>query len=397
MKPDRGRVLGIVAASAWLAASAGVTAQPSSPPPIPAVVIRNSSDTPRNVLVHHIQRGTISLSFEGSELRGQIPATTIKTIRFAFDERATEGQNAAREERYDVAAENLHPYVVRLMPYLAIADNNVSEVTDPYVLAVQQLGRLDRLRAYYGMVMEHGDEGRKRSAAAWLAYLDVRDGHLERAQQAFDELPAFETGEEGYLLRHIGLSRIFLERQDVRNAVDHAAKVTAACGIDHILHPEALVLSAQCYEGLAAGELARLGEEREAKLKRALLIERVKVGREMEAKADAEGLPEPTEQQILQGVDEEKVEGQVPLLPALPDLKLSQTAQRLYLFVERVFPDTPWGKQAMDKVLPATREGDEQGLTMAARPSGTDAAEAEDSGDGGGPADTAGPAPTPEP
>ncbi len=339
-----------------LAPSQVLRAQSPATPPIHAEVLMGKSDKVRNVSVHNIRKGTISLAFEGTDRVGRFPASNIKKIRFALGNRVEEGQKAAKEERYADAEKLLQPSVTRLMPFLSIPDNNIASVTDPYVLAIRQLGRVDLLRAYYKLVGEHGDEAQQRTASAWLGYVDVREGHLEHAEKVFEGLGPFNKGEEGYLLRRLGLCHILLARQETREAVDYAAQVTAACGIDHVLHPEALFLSAQCYDALAADEWARLGAAREAKVKRALFVERVRVAREMEAEADAEGLPEPTEKEILQRVDKEQVEAQVPPRPALDELKLSQTAQRLYRFLERVFPNTEWGEQAAEKALPATHE-----------------------------------------
>lgn len=148
-----------------------------------------------------------------------------------------------------------------------------------------------------------------------------------------------------------------------RKAIDHSARVVALGTIEDILYPEALFISAQCYDGLAEEEQARLENIRKEEVEKELTRERVRVALKLEAEADRKGLPPPSEQEILDAIDRQAVEERIPAVPSIKENPFSLTAQRLYLFSEQVFPATHWGKNAGSQVWQETRKKTENDLT----------------------------------
>ena len=327
------------------------------------LLIRNS-DVAKDVVIHDIHQGMVKITLSAMNKRAELSLKDVSGVRFYLGAAVEKGMDALDEGEFASAEKFLREPVFKLMPFLSFANHNVDPVVEAYEVALHRLNDAELLKSFYQRSVEEATPEKARVAKAWLAYLDARSGRMSEVIAVFDGLGKPELDDEVALLRNLALCRVELQQKNYGVAVAHAATVVASGGVADFLYPEAMVLSAQCYEGLAGEELVLLDVQRKAQVVRALLIERVKVARELEATADKQKKPPPTEEQILSTIDHKAVNRSVAALPALRELEPFKTAQRSYLFVDRVFPDTTWGKLAADRVLPESKEGKDQQLVM---------------------------------
>lgn len=309
------------------------------------------------VSIHQISPdGKATMSLAGRRESRQVDIDLIEKIHLTHPPAVGEALARLEERESPQAEPALRAYINAILPFLAVPENNVAPIVDRYRHSLHHLGETAWLRELYTTLSSLNEGSYAQSANAWLAYFDIREGKNDAAHELFSDPGIPKTPGELYFLQQLGLCRIHMSANKFRQAIDHSARVIALGTIEDSLYPEALHLSALCYDGLAEAEHARLERERDATVEKELLVERVRVALKLEAEADQAGEPPPAEQDILDAVDPRAVQDRVPPVPSVHEQSFALIAQRLYLFNEQVFPSTYWGKAAGDKVRPDTRE-----------------------------------------
>lgn len=311
-----------------------------------------------------IQEGSAAMNLSGQTQQRQVQISLIEKIQFLHppwvaDTLATLEQEEATPQAMSI----LKGYCTAVLPYVIIPENNAAPVLDRFLTSLHPRRDVEVLREVYGKLSLVENASTSALANAWLAYLDAREGTLEPAADSFGRLPLQEDSGEVFYLQQLAFCRNQMARNEYRQAIDHSSRVIAVGSIEDPLYPEALYLSAQCYDRLAEKEQARLAEVRKKTVEKELLRERVQVARELEAQADHSGTPPPTEQEILAAVDQQAVEDRVPPVPSMRKNHFALIAQRLYLFTEQIFPSTYWGKEAGTRVWEETREQNRKDLS----------------------------------
>lgn len=310
------------------------------------------------VNIHEGPRGaTATMSLPGQTQRRLVNLSSIESIYLVHPPAVLEALEVIDKQDDARADLILKTYSSAVLPFLSIPENNVAPLLDRYEHSLHLRNQTVPLRELYAEIARMNEEFSFRNAEAWLAYLEIRDGKTGTANDSlFSDSSIQPEAGAPYFLQQMALCRKQMAGGDFRSAIDHAARVIALGTIEDALYPEALYVSAQCYDGLADGEQARLEEERAETLRKELVAERVRVALALEAAAEARGLPPPTEAFILESVDPEAVNSRIPPVPPRSENHFALIAQQLYLFTEQVFPATYWGKAAADGIWPETRD-----------------------------------------
>lgn len=307
--------------------------------------------------------GNATMSLSGQRQLTLVDISILEKINLIYPPAILEALASIETQEFSRAEPLLRAASYAIIPFVSVPENNTAQILDKYEHALHQRNEMDLLRAFYSNLSLVHDPSYPLNATAWLAYLDTRESEMGMESEVFLDSGIQRTSGEIYFIQQMALCRNQMAASDYRKAVDHAARVVAMGTMEDALYPEALYISAQCYDGLAEQEQARLERIREEEVQKEFVLERVRVALELEAKADEEGSPPPSEQEILDSVDREAVESRVPPVPSVKENTFALIAQRLYLFNEQVFPTTYWGAAAGDAVWQETRENKESDLT----------------------------------
>ena len=317
------------------------------------------------------RNGQAKMALPGQRQTRPVRIDTIEKISFVYPPAVNEALEAVERREFEQAGDVLMAYSDAILPFSLIPENNVARIVDQYEHSLHQRNEGQRLRELYTKLLRLNDPVASRRAEVWLAYLDAREGGSENTQDFFlDPAIRADSGEE-FFLQQMALCRSYMTTEAYRTAIDHSARVISLGSIENMLYPEALHLSAQCYDGLAQAEQERLNNVRSETVEKEVLLERVRVALELEAKADKDGTPPPTEQDILDAVDRNAVEARIPPVPPISENAFAHIAQRLYFFNERVFPSTYWGTASRKQVWQETRAASEKDLTTFVPPDTT--------------------------
>lgn len=307
--------------------------------------------------------GTVTVSLAGQTQQRVLNMEMIERISLLVPPAVEEAMGWIERREYVRAEGVMRPYAEAVLPFLVLEESNAARIVDRYLYSLHQRNERGLLREVYLKSAQLKSAEVSKRARGWLAYVDAREGKTEAAAEWFADGGIEPGSGELYFLQQLAFCRHQMAGGAHREAIDHSARVIAAGRIEDALYPEALYLSAQCYEGLAREEQERLEAERRAALEKELLIERVRVALALEAEADRTGAPPPTEEDILGAVDRGAVEARVPPVPPFTENPFARIAQRLYLFTEQVFPSTYWGGQSGTRIWPETREAHRNDLS----------------------------------
>jgi hypothetical protein len=307
--------------------------------------------------------GTATVSLAGQMQQRVLNIDMIERIRFLIPPAVEEAMGLIERREYVRAEAVMRPYADAVLPFLILEESNAARIVDRYLYSLHQRNESGRLREVYVKCAQLKSAAVSKRARAWLAYVDAREGKTAAVAEMFSGAGIEPGSGELYFLQQLAMCRNRMAGNAYRQAIDHSARVIASGRIEDALYPEALYLSARCYEGLAREEQEKLEAERQAALEKELLIERVRVALALEAEADRTGAPPPTEQEILGAVDLREVEARVAPVPPVTENRFARIAQRLYLFAEQVFPSTYWGGESGTRIWPETRETHQNDLS----------------------------------
>lgn len=343
--------------------------QETGAPPLSAWIKIPSNESAFRVVIHEgLRDGNATMSLPGQRQKRLVDIDTIEKINFIYPPTILEALESVEQQEYSRAGPILKAVCEATIPFLTVPDNNVARILNSYQLSLHQLNQTALLRILYSRLALVDEASYSRTAKAWLAYLDTREGRVEPAKDFFSNITVQSDSGEVYFLKQMAYCRSQMAGKQFGNAIDHSARVIALGTIEDILYPEALLISAQCYDGLAEEEQVRLENLREEKIQKGFIKERVRIALELEAEADEKGTPPPSEQEILNAIDRQAVKDRFPPVPPIKENPFALIAQRLYLFTEQVFPATHWGKIAGSQVWEETRKNTERDLTNYAAP-----------------------------
>ncbi len=324
---------------------------------LPANIMLDNGAVSNGVTLFNMEGGNIVLSEKGKTAKLTLPAEKIQEIEFIYGETVVQGVNVAQEGKWQEAADALKPQVDEMLPFLVVENTNAAPVLDTYTQALYELGNLDEFEKVYEKTTKAGDEELAQSSKAWIGYLRARKGEIDKMEEIFSALGELDKNRQAFALREVAYSYYEMSKNNTRKAIDHIAKVVASGSLESRIYPEAMFLSAKCYDLLAEEQQLRLKEERELELQRALQAERVRVARIMQQEARDQNKEQPTEEEILAAVDKEKVEDEVGPLPKITESQYHQAAQRVYLLIELFYPKSEWGTESTELITKATRDG----------------------------------------
>jgi tetratricopeptide (TPR) repeat protein len=248
------------------------------------------------------------------------------------------------------AARLLAPSATAAAPYLAIANNNIAPVVMTYGDALRYSRQFDAAINLFEKLQSAPNPAVARLGSAWKAYLLTSKGDIAGARALVETLGDPKREDEIFGLVRLARAMIFLHAEQHRAAVDQIAQVIAFSGLESSIYPEALYVDGLCYEAIAAAERRQAVQAREEAVKRAVFTERVRVGREMWTAAQQQGLPPPTEKEILAKIDSAAIGDKIPAVPPLEEAEKYQVSQEIYAQLARTFPRTPWAAQALKRL-----------------------------------------------
>jgi tetratricopeptide (TPR) repeat protein len=285
------------------------------------------------------QSGSISIS----------PATALQ-IQVNFPESVAVGFGAMEKGDWAAAARLLGPSANAAAPYLAIANNNIAPVVMTYGDALRYSRQFDAAIGLFEKLQSAPSPSVARLGSAWKAYLLINKGDIPGARALVETLGDPQREDEIFGLVRLARAMIFLHTEQHRAAVDQIAQVIAFSGLESSIYPEALYVDGLCYEAIAAAERRKAEQERDEAVKRALFTARVRVGREMWTAAQQQGLPPPTEKEILAKIDADAISARIPAVPPLEEAEKYQVSQQIYTHLARTFPRTPWAAEALKRL-----------------------------------------------
>ncbi len=332
------------------------SAAASSHADLPANIMLDNGSVSSGATLINVDGDNIVLSEKGRNVKIALPKNKIQEIEFVYEEAVVAAVTAAEEGKWQEAADGLKPQVEEMLPYLIIPRTNIAVVLDTYTQALYELGNLDEFEKVYARTTNAGNEELAQSSKAWLGYLRARKGETAKMEEIFKALGELDSSSQAFALREIAYCYFELEKQNYRKASDHVSKVVASGSLESRIYPEAMFLSAKCYDGLAEKQQEILTQQRQEKLEQAMQAERVVVARKLQQAAREANKAQPTEQEILDAVDKQKVEDEVGSVPPVTESQYYQAAQRVYLLIELFYPNSEWGRDATEVIADATRK-----------------------------------------
>lgn len=270
------RIEAVAFAAALWGASAWADATPPAAAPAPVVAAR--------VTVARVSRNLDLVGRDGAKLLYReaggpagayisMPAEQVESVdfRMTFDDAAY--QKAVLARNWAGAAAALMPSVMPLIPYLDLKDNNASEMASAcgvaMLKAADSAGRaksaepekiksayMDACRVFRALAKGGGYAGAD-AAQARAAICLVQAGDARGAARELEAVREPEVGDAVYGLYWLAQARIRLAGGDARGAMTAAVKSLTFENKDVDVFPEALLLSARCYEELLEWHRAR--------------------------------------------------------------------------------------------------------------------------------------------
>ena len=325
-----------------------------------ATLLFQQKAQPMQVLLKGVTREAIQVQPIGGRGVISLRPADILQIRFDFPNEVRDGIKAANREDWRQVYQLLGPTAKQLVLYMGVEDNDGLPVVMLYATALRNLNQIPAAIAHFKTLRVVGTEQTSRLATAWIGYLLSRVRKFSEAESVLKAIGAVGRDDEVFTLVNLARTYIDLSKKEVGSALDHVAQVIAFGGLESGVYPEALFMSGKCYEGMAEAEHRAEEQKRSDKVKRAILAERVRIGREMQQAAIEKGERIPTEYEIVRNVDKASIEASVPPVPSVETSRYHVIAQDIYAFVIKTYPASPWAgrSKALLRNQPETAESD---------------------------------------
>ncbi len=293
-----------------------------------------------------------SLAFRPPDLQSgsvMLPPDKVLWLRVVLPDAARAGLEAFGRGEWATAARGLGPTAVALLPYTSVRNSDALAIFMAYADSLRHLGQIDPALALFQQLRSSPVPDVRRLGTLWMAYLSLRKGQSGLAAKLLENAgqPGGETELDG--LSRLVESYVRLSEKKPREALDAIAQLLAFGGLEWAIYPEGLFLAASSYELVAFANATQAATEREESIKRALLAERIRIGRELAAAARQAGQPPPSEAAILAKLDEKAIAATVPPSPPAEADENYRVAQESFEHLAKAFPSTPWGQQAKSK------------------------------------------------
>ncbi len=219
---------------------------------VPARVLTRNAKSAVEVVLTGRNNGTLHAKLATAEAGAiNIEAADVESVRFELDGgKIGMAENAVRANKVSDAVRYYREAVAPALSYLDLPLNNAIQPAFRYAELLRLRGMWGESIKVYRALQSAPDAAVRNEALAWDAYALTRQREFETAKGIVDNLKLDDPRERGFTAASIAQARIALSRNQDENALDWSSRAAALSRLENGLYPEALMLTAECYERL---------------------------------------------------------------------------------------------------------------------------------------------------
>lgn len=242
-------------------------AAPPSPAPVAAQVtlaVNNQRDTKDIELVGR-EGNKVFYRLQGGprEASLTLPLASVEEVRFAMNPDQAALARAILTEDWVAVVSILHPVVSPLLPYIDLKENNAVDDALRLGTSIMKAARLSRAKGTESNKVTRAYNEARRvlttvSKATWFPAAEtaslratqclIENGEIAQAERELKAAREPEIGDAAYGLYWLVQANLLLARNSIPAAMDAAIKSVAFENKDIETFPDALMMTARCYE-----------------------------------------------------------------------------------------------------------------------------------------------------
>jgi tetratricopeptide (TPR) repeat protein len=220
---------------------------------VPVVVVQKKGAATDTVLLGRTDtalRLQVKGAAAGSEY--QIPLDDVSEVRFAMPASLAQAQEALNQNQWEKAATIIRPVVVPTLPYLDLPNNNGLPLAMVLADTLRRANKLEDALFFYDKLRLLPRSAESQRAALWAASCHSALNRSEQASKILQTMDAPKRDSELFAQYQIVRAQVRMAGKDYLAALDDLSQALAFSRMESELYPDAMFLTAQCYEALAA-------------------------------------------------------------------------------------------------------------------------------------------------
>lgn len=219
---------------------------------VPVIVVQKKGASAETALLGRTDsalRLQVKGAAAGSEY--QISLDDVSEVRFVFPASLAQAQEALNQNQWERAATIMRPVVVPLLPYLDLPNNNGVSLAMVLADTLRAANKLEDALLFYDKMRMLPRTTEAQRAAIWAASCHASLNRSEPALRILQTMEAPKRDSELFAQYQTVRAQVKMAGKDYLSALDDLSQALAFSRMESELYPDAMFLTAQCYEALA--------------------------------------------------------------------------------------------------------------------------------------------------